>query len=838
MEEVKEQELFCPKRPDLGSLGQKIRVLTNFYEVRSTVKSDMFHYDVQVVPQMSAKAVKHVMVGFMESLRAGDDEAGKFAVSDGRANIFTTKEFAFKEKDFELDLGFEKKAIITLKLVNTIAMAKLEDYLQGNSQENIRENIQALDIATKYSPSLKLTSAGRGYFEGTNPKGIKGGAEVWLGYQQTLKPAGGRLLLNLDMAASAFIKPQPLLGFIEELLKKNIEEVLKTDPGFNRAQIKMIDMGIKKLTVEVTHGKKRSHKVNALVKETAKTCKFDSKDGSISVADYFKKQYNIQLNYPDLPLVHVGSKTKNIYLPIEMCTVTKGIRLGKLTGDQTADMIKITAMKPVERQNFIQKGISIMTDKNDPYLKAFGLEVSNKLIEVEARILPPPKIVYANDKQADPRQGSWQTKGVQFYKAAQITSWGFIVFDNPKFLNEQQIGEFVNVFGRTAMELGIQIKDKKPPIKYARGNQVAGIEQSIQEMVENIKKNTGKSPDLLVFVQGRENSAIYAEVKRVCDTVVDVPSQVILSNNIKKKNAMTCGNILMKVNVKLGGTNSVLRSSIKASYDPSFKFFMSRPAIIMGADVTHAGPGSRLPSIAAVVGSVDAFATKYAAVTRSQESRQEIIVDLAKCVKELLMDFYRASKLKPEKILFFRDGVGEGQFGIVLQHEVHAIKQACKELQADYSPAITFIVSQKRHHARFFPMDSKNADKSGNVVAGTVVDKGIVHPSEFDFYLVAHAGIQGTSRPCHYHVLHDESGFTADILQNFANSLCYTYARCTRSVSIVPPAYYAHIVAYRARCHARGDIYGDDKSESSGSSGDQIEFAPVGDRNKSVMYFM
>ena len=31
--------------------------------------------------------------------------------------------------------------------------------------------------------------------------------------------------------------------------------------------------------------------------------------------------------------------------------------------------------------------------------------------------------------------------------------------------------------------------------------------------------------------------------------------------------------------------------------------------------------------------------------------------------------------------------------------------------------------------------------------------------------------------------------------------LCHTYVRCTRSVSIPAPAYYAHLVAFRARYH-------------------------------------
>lgn len=50
---------------------------------------------------------------------------------------------------------------------------------------------------------------------------------------------------------------------------------------------------------------------------------------------------------------------------------------------------------------------------------------------------------------------------------------------------------------------------------------------------------------------------------------------------------------------------------------------------------------------------------------------------------------------------------------------------------------------------------------------GTVVDRTIVHPVEFDFFLNSHAGLQGTSRPTHYHVLVDQVPYTADQLQKF-----------------------------------------------------------------------
>ena len=63
------------------------------------------------------------------------------------------------------------------------------------------------------------------------------------------------------------------------------------------------------------------------------------------------------------------------------------------------------------------------------------------------------------------------------------------------------------------------------------------------------------------------------------------------------------------------------------------------------------------------------------------------------------------------------------------------------------------------------------------------------------------AGIQGTSRPSHYHVLWDDNHFDADELQQLTYQLCHTYVRCTRSVSIPAPAYYAHLVAFRSRYH-------------------------------------
>lgn len=62
--------------------------------------------------------------------------------------------------------------------------------------------------------------------------------------------------------------------------------------------------------------------------------------------------------------------------------------------------------------------------------------------------------------------------------------------------------------------------------------------------------------------------------------------------------------------------------------------------------------------------------------------------------------------------------------------------------------------------------------------------------------------------------MYDENNFTSDSLQELTYRLCYIYGRATRAVSIVPPAYYADLVAARARFHRRGENWSDTEATS------------------------
>jgi len=107
-----------------------------------------------------------------------------------------------------------------------------------------------------------------------------------------------------------------------------------------------------------------------------------------TVAKFFLDKYGIKLRYPGLPCLQVGQEHKHTYLPMEVCKIVPGQRcLKKLTDMQTSTMIKATARSAPDREREIRNLISKADFNNDPYIKQFGLDVSQKMMDTPGRIL-------------------------------------------------------------------------------------------------------------------------------------------------------------------------------------------------------------------------------------------------------------------------------------------------------------------------------------------------------------------------------------------------------------------------------------------------------------------
>lgn len=61
---------------------------------------------------------------------------------------------------------------------------------------------------------------------------------------------------------------------------------------------------------------------------------------------------------------------------------------------QTSTMIKATARSAPDREREINSLIRRADFNNDSYVQEFGLTISNNMMEVRGRVLPPPKLQY------------------------------------------------------------------------------------------------------------------------------------------------------------------------------------------------------------------------------------------------------------------------------------------------------------------------------------------------------------------------------------------------------------------------------------------------------------
>ncbi|KAJ0982367.1 hypothetical protein J5N97_010622 [Dioscorea zingiberensis] len=813
----------CPPRPGLGTVGRKCAVRANHFLVQVADK-DLHHYDVAINPEITVRSVNRQILSMLVKLYGESDLGRRIPVYDGRKSLYTAGALPFTSKIFVVKLidsddkgkiKKEREFKVTIKFVGRPNLYLLQEFLRGKQSDVPQDTIQVLDLVLRESPSVNYITVGRSFFSPSFGRfDLGGGLECWRGYYQSLRPTQMGLSLNIDISSTSFYKAVPVVGFVKECLQIN-----DISTPLSESDCVKIKKDLRGLKVDTTHTPRR-YKITGISSVPMNQLKFTNEKGTaISVVQYFWEKYNCTLRHDTLPCLQSGNDTRPIYLPMEVCKIVEGQRyMKKLNEQQVRSLLKSTCQSPATRE----QSILDMVDRNyndDKYAKEFGIQVVNNLVSVDARVLPPPQLRYhdesGRDKVVNPEVGQWNMINKKMVNGGIVENWTCVNFSS---LGEDDIREFCDDLVHMCNKIGMKFAvDPLINIRPDRSDRIdAALKNIHSQSTKAIARNKGRGKQLqMLIVVLPDVNGFYGKIKRICETELGIVSQccspkhVSRYKNIKKY----LENAAQNINAKVGGRNNVLEDAINRN----IPLVTDLPTIIFGADVTHPSPGEDAsPSIAAVVASMDwPEVTKYRASVSAQEQRQEMIKDLftetqnphqgttiyGGMIREHLIAFHRATNLKPQRIIFYRDGVGEGQFSHVLLNEMVAIRKACASLEEGYLPPVTFVVVQKRHHTRLFPVDPELTDRSRNILPGTVVDSQICHPTEFDFYLCSHSGIQGTSRPTYYRVLLDENNCSADALQILTYSLCYTYARCTRSVSVVPPAYYAHLAASRARCY-------------------------------------
>ncbi|KAF8250164.1 Piwi-domain-containing protein [Wilcoxina mikolae CBS 423.85] len=831
------KDYSLPKRPNYGGKGIVAKVAVNAYPVISYPSSEIYQYDCQI----GADGSKRALITKLWNHPKLQEKFGKYKATlifDGSKLAWSVHPLPFGDQltmMIDLDEGGreprpgkaprDNKHRIVIRKTTSVPLQVLAAYLQGRTDYDVSvlAGINFLDHLVRQTPAKKFVAIKRSFFQRAGSRELEGGVEAWKGIFQSIRPAhGGRLIMNVDVATACFWKEGTLIELATNMVRIPNPEALANEISKQgpKGRIMRDLRRLKKVQFFCTHrlrdqdgSPKRIYTIEGYEEGNARNTKFSLKrrqtDGSettreISVEDYYRTTYNIRLRYPGLPLIRTRKKGESY--PMELCFVQKDQRYPfKLNEKQTADMIRFTVQRPAERQNMIRGNVDQLAWDKDPVLRDYGLQVSKKMIETEARVLPTPQIQYgpgSQDAKFTPRDGRWDLRGKKFASWGPISAanngglkaWGVMVFGSPQRIPEAGVKAFFRELIKAITQHGGHVVHKDPPIMYADANKAPG--NNLFELYKKSGNKVNMKPQILFIILPAKSTQPYNDIKAYCDIQLGVPSQCMQAKHVEQAKQQYCSNICMKINAKMGGYSCDLV--------PAFHPMAKGPAtMLLGADVSHASPSNPGTSYASMVGSTNELGTRFAAIANTNGTRTELISakNVFKFVMTLLRAYYQGTKKKPDRIIYFRDGVSEGQYEQVIRVELEAIKQACVQMDPNYFPKFTVVICSKRHHFRFFPVDRAAQDRNANPVPGTLIEKDITSVGEYDFYLNSHSAIQGTSRPVHYQVIWDECKIPVDTLYGLIYNTCYTYIRATCSVSLVPATYYAHVASARARCH-------------------------------------
>ncbi|XP_011498662.1 PREDICTED: protein argonaute-2-like [Ceratosolen solmsi marchali] len=763
------------------------------------------HYDVDIVPNLpkyllrpAFKAAKSIL--FPNRNPAFDGK--KNAFSAGRLPIADPESITVKVHNED---GREKEFRITFKIANEIDLSWLRHVKPGiEKDDNHQLGLQVLDVILRDAPSNNTITIARSFF--SPPKGqvlsLGGGLDLWTGLFQSAV-LGWKPYLNVDVSYKGFPKSQNVIDLLKTICSEegggrgrqgpniNDPNELLNLIHYNMDNIKKFLKNIK-VTVEIPGQatSRRTQRINDLVK-CPRDNMFVCNGSKISVEQYYKSEKKYVIKYPFLPCLWVGPRDKNIHVPPEICTIVSGQTVQKpLNPNQTASMVRYAATSTTIRKKKILEAFQSVDYERNPCMNEFDISINGEFEKVPARVLDPPQLSYQNGI-CRVAKGIWRPN--KFLKPSSLISsdGSWTILNLTRFPDDRQLYELNNALVQTGKNVGMQIGK---PVTPFRNIQLRGSD--IRELSAYFNEQKKKGLKLIIVIVS-ETKGLYGKVKQITELNVGVLTQCLKSKTLMKLSDATLTNILLKINAKLNGINHTFETKM------SRPKCLNTPCMIVGADVTHPSPDAiNIPSIAAITASHDPNAFMYNVEIRLQPPRQEIISSLTEVIIIQLKYFLQKTGHQPQKIIYYRDGVSEGQFHEIMNEELMAIRRACEKLNQSYKPHITFLVVQKRHHIRLFPLQpqfSDDAHKNFNVQAGTIVDTAITHPSHIDFYLVSHASIQGTARPTKYRCLWDDSDMSEDEIENLTYFLCHMFSRCTRSVSYPTPTYYAHLAAFRAR---------------------------------------
>ncbi|GLH04000.1 Piwi-like protein Siwi [Gryllus bimaculatus] len=733
-----------------GYSGSQITLQANYFKLDMPKDWELLQYRVDFNPEQDLTSIRKYL------LRTLRPELGAF-LFDGTV-LFTTNRLTNDVKEVREMMTQRQdgeNVRVSLRLVGMMAAG---DY----------QYLQFFNILLRQCMRhLHLQLVGRNFYDAKAKIVVpEFHMELWPGYITSIRQHESSILLCADTSLK-LMRKDTALSLLEDFHSKDLRNYKHL---FSAAVIG---------AVVLTDYNNRTYRVHDVAYDMSPEHTFDMKSGEkVSFKDYYRKRYNLNIICGTQPMLitRPAARERRAGAADIICLVPELCRLTGLTEAMRQDfklmrtLATYSRASPDARMKQIVNYAKRLNSEPEVQkeLDKWGLGLKPELVTLNGRILSYEKIVQENGKYEPSQLVDWtrDMRSRTLLVVPRLNCWAIIFQAKAR----RDVEPFIKSLITASRGMGWNLPEPElvglPDDR--SGTYVQSIETSIQKV----------NPDLLMLIVPNNNSARYSSIKKKCCLDRGVPSQVVVNRSVTGKGVMSVATkIAVQICCKLGGAPWSVEIPLTG-------------LMVVGFDVSP-DTAKKGQNFGALVASVDPACTRYFSTVNACASGEELSNHLAISMIKALHKYREHNNGQlPNRIVIYRDGVGEGMLPYVWEIEVQGVRRRLEEIFNKSGTALhmAFIVVTKRINTRLFM-------KGDNPAPGTIVDDVVTLPERYDFFLVSQSVRQGTVGPTSYHVLYDNLGLDPDKLQRLTYKMTHLYYNWSGTVRVPAACQYAHKLA-------------------------------------------
>jgi hypothetical protein len=251
---------------------------------------------------------------------------------------------------------------------------------------------------------------------------------------------------------------------------------------------------------------------------------------------------------------------------------------------------------------------------------------------------------------------------------------------------------------------------------------------------------------ILIVVLDRNTKNLYPLIKDYLYSERGITSQFMLHDENPNRGG--------KKKQNMSYYSAVLNQMVVKSHGELFRLHFckgidSGPSMIIGLDSSKSKDGNKYVLSASYNRKFNRFYTDFAIAKSSPEDQT-----LCNLIKNALNYFRSINKnYLPNTIIIYRQGGNDKQVEKIMKNELPKIldflsgEEDRNAFEKNYKPKLTVFTVNKKTDLKFFENSSHGYK---NIPMGTVIDKDVISPDVFEFYLQCPDVDRGCASPVHF----------------------------------------------------------------------------------------